>query len=60
MFDISEEPSLQSKVKKVKKAKLKLVILLGHVDRPGKLLPLRLVVDLLNGNAPLLTPGQRR
>ena len=32
------------------------VVLVCHVHRPRKLLPLRLVVHLLNGDLPLLTP----
>ena len=33
-------------------------VLIGHVDSPGELLPLRLVVDLLDGHAELLAPVQ--
>ena len=36
---------------------LELVVLLGHVDGPAELLPLRLVVDLLDGDVELLAPG---
>lgn len=36
---------------------LELVVLLGHVDCPGKLFSLGFVVDLLDGHAPLLAPA---
>jgi len=32
------------------------VVLVGHVDCPGELVALRLVVHLLNRNRPLLAP----
>lgn len=35
---------------------LELEIFISHVDSPGKLRPVSLVVDLLNRNAVLLTP----
>lgn len=37
---------------------LELKILFSHVNCPGKLLSLGFVVDLLNGNAKFLTPGE--
>lgn len=40
--------------------RLKLVVLFSHVDCPGKLLPLGFVINLLNGNAPFLAPGEER
>lgn len=38
---------------------LKFIVFICHVDGPSKLLTLGLVVDLLNGNAPLLTPRRQ-
>lgn len=35
---------------------LKFIVFVGHVDGPGELLTLGFVVDLLHGDAPLLTP----
>lgn len=35
---------------------LKFIVFFGHVDGPGELLTLGFVVDLLHGDAPLLTP----
>lgn len=42
---------------------LELVVLVSHVNGPGKLLPLGFVVNFLNGDPPLLAPankGERR
>ena len=36
---------------------LKLEVLVGHLDGPGELVPLSFVVDLLDGDVPLLAPG---
>lgn len=38
---------------------LKFIVVIGHVDGPGKLLTLGFVVDLLDGNPPLLTPNNK-
>lgn len=38
---------------------LKFIVIFCHVDGPGKLLTLGFVVDLLDGNAPLLTPRDK-
>lgn len=45
---------------KTTKWSLKFKVFLCHVDGPGKLLTLGFVVDLLDGNVPLLTPGGRQ
>lgn len=39
---------------------LKFIVVICHVDGPGKLLTLGFVVDFLNGNAPLLTPRRQK
>ena len=36
---------------------LELEVLVDHLDGPGELVPLSLVVDLLDGDVPLLAPG---
>ena len=39
---------------------LELIVVFCHVDGPGKLLSLGFVVDLLDGNVPLLAPAQKK
>lgn len=39
---------------------LKFIVIICHVDGPGELLALGFVVDLLNGNAPLLAPKRQK
>jgi hypothetical protein len=39
---------------------LELKVIFCHVDGPGKLLSLGFVVDLLDGNFPLLAPAQKK
>ena len=39
---------------------LKFIVVLGHVEGPGELLSLGLVVDLLHGDVPFLTPADKR
>ena len=59
-LDINHWPPSQSTAWLETVMCLKLIVLFSHVNRPGELLSLGFVVDLLNGHAPFLAPREER